>query len=33
MLDMARDVANTNQLPTWKVGDEFRSERDNPQSK
>lgn len=25
MLDVARDVANTNQLPTWNVGDEFRS--------
>lgn len=24
MLDVARDVANTDQLPTWNVGDEFR---------
>ena len=24
MLDVARNVANTSQLPTWNVGDEFR---------
>ena len=26
MLDVARDVANSDQLPTWNIGDEFRRE-------
>ena len=33
MLDVARDVANTNQLPTWNVGDEFRLARDKQDAK
>lgn len=33
MLDVARDVANADQLPTWNVGDEFRAARDKQQSK
>ena len=28
MLDIAREVANADQLPTWNAGDEFRSARD-----
>mgnify|MGYP003348642801 CR=1 FL=1 len=28
MLDIARNVANADQLPTWNVGTEFRSARD-----
>jgi Zn-dependent M28 family amino/carboxypeptidase len=27
-LDVARDVANAEQLPTWNLGDEFRPARD-----
>ena len=27
-LDVARDVANAEQLPTWNLGDEFRAARD-----
>jgi hypothetical protein len=27
-LDVARDVANADGLPTWKDGDEFRPERE-----
>ena len=33
MLDVARDVANTDQLPTWNVGDEFRRARDKQEAK
>jgi Zn-dependent M28 family amino/carboxypeptidase len=28
ILDVARDVANSDRLPTWNVGDEFRAARD-----
>lgn len=28
ILDVARDVANSDRLPTWNVGDEFRTARD-----
>lgn len=33
MLDVARDVANANQLPTWNIGDEFRPARDKHETK
>jgi hypothetical protein len=32
-LDVARAVANAEQLPTWNLGDEFRSARDRHQVK
>ncbi|MFM9962189.1 MAG: M28 family peptidase [Planctomycetaceae bacterium] len=33
MLDVARDVANSDRLPTWNVGDEFRPARDKQEAK
>ena len=33
MLDVARNVANSNQLPTWNAGDEFRPARDKQEAK
>lgn len=33
MLDVARDVANADRLPTWNVGDEFRPARDKQEAK
>ena len=33
ILDVARDVANTDRLPTWNVGDEFRPARDKQKDK
>ena len=32
MLDVARDVANSDRLPTWNVGDEFRAPREKPEA-
>ena len=32
MLDVARDVANADQLPTWNLEDEFRSARDKQEA-
>ncbi len=33
MLDVAREVANADQLPTWNIGDEFRAARDKQPAK
>ena len=33
MLDVARDVANADRLPTWNVGDEFRPAREKQEAK
>jgi Zn-dependent M28 family amino/carboxypeptidase len=33
VLDVARDVANSDQLPTWNPGDEFRAARDQQMKK